>query len=184
LRPLEPAHQASRGHQRNGPDHPERAVDELPEPGVGARLTDAFAGRRLSRAARQALVKIEAVLPEDLRRRTERSRVFAPATAARAALRDRLDLLHEAVDERRVVHLRYATPGAAASERDVESLCLAFWGQAWTLGAWCRARRDFRTFRVDRMEAAELGNERFTEDPARSLAAYLERAGADPELLG
>jgi predicted DNA-binding transcriptional regulator YafY len=130
--------------------------EELEALVVGARLTDAFAGRRLSRAARQALVKIEAVLPEDLRRRAERSRVFAPATAARAALRDRLDLLHEAVDARRVVHLRYATPGATPSERDVEPLCLAFWGQAWTLGAWCRARQDFRSFRLDRMEAAEL----------------------------
>lgn len=156
--------------------------EELEALVVGARLTDAFAGQRLSRAARQALVKIEAVLPEELRRRSERSRVFAPPSAARARLRERLDTLHAAVDARRVVRLDYARADGALSTRDVEPLCLAFWGHVWTLGAWCRLRCDFRNFRLDRMAATAVLDEAVPEDEARGLQAYLEAMGAEPEL--
>jgi predicted DNA-binding transcriptional regulator YafY len=156
--------------------------EELEALVVGARLTDAFAGTRLSRAARQALVKIEAVLPEELKRRSERSRVFAPPADRRIALRARLDELHAATDARRVVRIGYTRADGALSERAVEPLCLAFWGQAWTLGAWCRSRRDFRSFRVDRIVSLEPQAEIVPETRVRGLAAYLAAMGADPEL--
>jgi predicted DNA-binding transcriptional regulator YafY len=149
---------------------------------VGVRLTDAFAGERLSRAARQALVKIEAVLPDALRERTERSRVFAPPVPSRAALRRRLDALHEAIDARRLTRLAYARGDGRESLREIEPLCLAFWGHAWTLGAWCRLRGGFRNFRVDRIRDVALLEERVPETAERGLAAYLAEVGAGPEL--
>jgi predicted DNA-binding transcriptional regulator YafY len=158
--------------------------EELEALVVGARLTDGFAGDRLSRAARQALVKIEAVLPEDLRGRTERSRVFAPRTRRAASVRAHLDTLHAAVDERRIVRLRYLRADGVASERDVEALCLAFWGSAWTLGAWCRLRRGFRNFRLDRIGRLTVTQDVAEERPERGLAAYLTAMGAGPELEG
>ncbi len=148
---------------------------------VGARFTQAFAGERLAAAARQALTKVEAVLPDDLRRRNERSRIIAPRMRSRARLSDRLDRLHEAIEERHVVHFRYAKQDGAASERDVEPLCLAFWGGAWTLGAWCRMREDFRNFRVDRIAELEKKDEQPPDDPARGLRAYLAAMGASPD---
>jgi predicted DNA-binding transcriptional regulator YafY len=150
---------------------------------VGARLTEAFAGRRLAEAARHALTKIEAVLPEDVKRRRERSRIIAPPVRSRAQVQARLDVLHEAIDERRVVRLVYATPGREPQRRDVEPLSLAFWGGVWTLGAWCRLRQGFRNFRIDRI--VELGptGETFPDDPARGLAAYFGAMGVDAESL-
>jgi predicted DNA-binding transcriptional regulator YafY len=149
---------------------------------VGARFTDAFAGERLARAARQALVKIEAVLPEELRRRSERSRIVAPPVPGRAAVRARLDVVHAAIEESRVLRFGYAREDGGTSQRDVEPLCLAFWGQSWTLGAWCRLRRGFRNFRVDRMQDVEPREERFPDDPARNLRAYFEAVGAGPAM--
>jgi predicted DNA-binding transcriptional regulator YafY len=156
--------------------------EELEALVVGARFTEAFAGRRLGAAARQALAKIEAVLPEKLRARSERSRILAPPVASRQPIGERLDQLHAAIDARQVVRLAYATPAGAASRRDVEPLCLAFWGQAWTLGGWCRLRRDFRNFRLDRIDDCELLAEVAADDPARGLRAFLASAGAHPEL--
>src|SRR5262249_53067167 len=103
--------------------------EELEALVVGARFTEAFAGRRLGEAARRALTKIEAVLPSDLKTRSERSRILAPRVEARDGLRERIDQLHEAIDGRRVVRLEYEVPGRAAVVRNVEPLCLAFWGQ-------------------------------------------------------
>lgn len=156
--------------------------DELEALVVGARFTRAFAGRRLATAAEQALVKVEAVLPPDLRQRTERSRILAPPARARDAERTRLDDLHRAIDAGRVVTFRYTKEDGATSDRAVEPLCLAFWGRAWTLGAWCRTREDFRNFRVDRMDALAVGDDPVSEDPARGLRAYLAAMGASPEL--
>jgi predicted DNA-binding transcriptional regulator YafY len=155
--------------------------DEIEAVVVGVRLTDAFAGERLSRAARQALVKIEAVLPDELRLRTERSRVFAPSIPSRAALRRQLDTLHAAIELHRLTRLAYARADGTESLREVEPLCLAFWGHGWTLGAWCRLRLGFRNFRVDRIRSLEALDEVVPETAERGLAAYLEAVGA-PDL--
>jgi predicted DNA-binding transcriptional regulator YafY len=144
---------------------------------VGARFTEAFAGERLAAAAKQALLKVEAVLPADLRARTERSRVLVPA-ARRATLRAHVDALHEAIDARRLVRLAYARADGASTEREAEPISLAFWGHGWTLGAWCRLRDGFRNFRLDRITGLTVLDERFPDDPARGLRAFLTAMGA------
>ena len=148
---------------------------------VGARFTRAFAGGRLAGAARQALTKIEAVLPEDLRRRSERSRILAPAVGSREVVRARLDALHAAIDAGRVVWVRYARDDGEPTARDVEPLCLAFWGRVWTLGAWCCMRQGFRNFRVDRILEMKVTALEVTPDRTRDLRAYLAAVGASPD---
>ncbi len=148
--------------------------DELEALVVGARFVDAFASSALADAARHALTKIEAVLPEELKRRQERSRVLAPSTARFARDRALMGELHAAIAAHRVVKLDYAREDGEASAREIEPLCLAFWGHAWTLGAWCRLRHDFRNFRVDRIAALATSDERFVETKERGLQAYLD----------
>lgn len=154
--------------------------DEIEALVVGARFVRAFAGERLTAAARRALIKIEAVLPDDLRRRSERSRVFAPKTGWRSVERARMDELHAAISERRTLSFAYVREDGEASRRTVEPLCLAFWGHAWTLGAYCRLRAGFRNFRLDRIDALEIGGERFDESAARGFDAYMEALGGPP----
>lgn len=149
---------------------------------VGARITDAFAGARLSGAARQALIKIEAVLPEDLKRRSERSRVLAPRSPLRARDREYVDVLHAAIEQHRVVGFDYQREDGTPSRREIEPLCLLFWGPSWTVGAWCRWRGDFRNFRLDRMMDLSTSEETFEETATRGLRAYLAANGGDREL--
>lgn len=67
---------------RQGADIPPLMFDreELEALAIGVRFVSAFASDRLSAAARRALIKIEAVVPGEIRRLGERSRVFAPST--------------------------------------------------------------------------------------------------------
>lgn len=166
---------------RKGADIPPLmfTADELESLVVGTRFVRAFAGARLARGARAALLKIEAVLPPELRQRSERSRIFAPTWRERMQHAGVIDRLHEAVVEHRVLRLEYADAVGRASAREVEPLCLAFWGGAWTLGAWCRLRGDFRNFRPDRVAAFEATGEVFVETHERGLAAYLRAVSAD-----
>ena len=155
--------------------------DELEALVVGARLVEAWTGRRIATSARQALTKIEAVLPEGLKRRTETSRIFAPPVGRHAAVAGRLDELHEAIQARRVVELDYRREDGDVRKRPVRPLCLAFWGPVWTLGAWCEMRSDFRNFRLDRIEGFRTLDRSFVETPEISLAAFLRTVGADPD---
>ena len=149
---------------------------------VGARFVEAFASPALAQAAKHALTKIEAVLPDEMKRRSERSRILAPRSESSAAARARMGELHAAIGERRVVRIAYVREDGESSERVLEPLALVFWGQVWTLAAWCRLRVDFRTFRVDRISACEVLDERFRETRERGLRAYLERAGAGDDV--
>jgi len=159
------------------------SAEELEALVVGTRFVKAFAGQRLHRGAQAALLKIEAVLPPELRQRAMRSRIFAPADwiESRNGLIDRL---HAAIEAHQVLRLAYRDEAGRASEREVEPLCLAFWGGVWTLGSWCRLRDGFRTFRPDRMAHFEPTGETFVEAPGRDMAAYVRAMGGEAEGLG
>jgi predicted DNA-binding transcriptional regulator YafY len=152
-------------------------TDEIEALVVGSRFVKAFAGKRLSQGAQAALLKIEAVLPPELRERTRQSRIFAPAAWYEVET-GLIDRLHEAISARQVLRLEYRNETGASSRREVEPLCLAFWGRVWTLGGWCRLRCDFRSFRPDRIAGLEPTGETFLETADRGLAAYLAAAGA------
>ena len=167
---------------RKGSDIPPLmfSADELEALVVGTRFVQAFAGERLSRHAQAALLKIEAVLPAELRARTQRSRIFAPPRRDQA--NGLIDRLHAAINEHHVLHLDYRDESGRGSAREVEPLCLAFWGGAWTLGAWCRLRGDFRNFRPDRIAQLDATGETFRETAERGLAAYLRAVGGEGAL--
>lgn len=152
-------------------------ADELEALVVGSRFVKAFAGNRLRSGAQAALLKIEAVLPPELRERASRSRIFAPAEW-REVKSGQIDRLHAAITGHQVLRLDYGDVSGRTTQREVEPLCLAFWGGAWTLGAWCRLRRDFRNFRPDRIANFAATGEAFVETAQRGLAAYLRKAGA------
>jgi len=163
---------------RKGSDIPPLmfTADELESLVVGTRFVRAFAGQKLAESAQAALLKIEAVLPAELRDRATRTRIYAPIWRDQtktdfAALIDRLNA---AITDSQVLRLEYADEAGRESMREVEPLCLAFWGGAWTLGTWCRLRVGFRNFRPDRIRGCTITGERFGSEEGRNLEAYLQ----------
>lgn len=140
---------------------------------VGSRFVKTFAGEQLARQAEAALLKTEAVLPKELKGRARRSRIFAPGRWYEARS-GQVDALHAAIERRHVLEVRYRDEAGQDSVREIEPLSLAFWGKVWALGAWCRLRNDFRSFRPDRMQWTPTGVV-FTDTDERGLNAYLLR---------
>lgn len=71
-------------------------------------------------------------------------------------LSEKISLLQEAIAAGQEAAFRYYAP-SGQTERAVEPYYLVFrWG-AWYLWGWCKARRDYRLFKLDRMAGLALG---------------------------
>jgi predicted DNA-binding transcriptional regulator YafY len=145
---------------------------------LGARLVKAWGGAENVVAAGQALQRIEAVLPVELRDELDAILLYAPGFMMPQPLRERLDLLHGACLGRRAVAFGYAREDGEKSERSVRPLALAFWSGVWTLEAWCEMRKDFRSFRIDRMEAPVLLERSFEPKRGQRLEDFLKQVKA------
>jgi predicted DNA-binding transcriptional regulator YafY len=132
----------------------------------------------MAQAAEEALVKINAVLPE-----TERSRASAVHIHAISgmglddATRALIDRLEAASETRERMQLAYCDADGIETSRIVRPLGLGFWGKVWTLLAWCETREDFRMFRLDRIGQA-VPQGRFRVEKDKTLAVYLARESA------
>lgn len=146
--------------------------DEIEALTAGARMVQAWSGPQLAKAAQSALDKIAAALPADKRIAMDRTRLYAPRFHVDRELGKTLDLMREAIVESRRLLFQYRDEGGKASERKVRPLGLYFWGQKWTLAAWCEAREDFRNFRLDRAANVAIGN-RFPDEPGKRLDDFL-----------
>ena len=135
----------------------------------------------LAAGADAALSKILSVLPAAARAAAESQAVYAPLnvmTGLDATTRQRLQALREAVQTQRKVAISYLDPQGMTSQRTVRPLGCFYWGKVWTLAAWCEARGDFRSFRVDRIQSAEVLEAGFKHEVGKTLADFLRQVGA------
>ena len=87
-------------------------------------------------------------------------------------------LAKRAILGRRVLAFTYYSSSGQRTRRQAEPARLVFKGGCWYLRAFCRTRRDWRVFRLGRMEEPVLEQERFPPRlPPQSLE---EPSGASP----
>jgi predicted DNA-binding transcriptional regulator YafY len=145
---------------------------------AGARMVQAWSSPKLAKAAQAALDKIAAALPADKRIAMDRTRLYAPSFHVDRELGKVLDTMREAIVEGRRLAFDYKDEGGQPSRRTVRPLGLYFWGQRWTLAAWCEMREDFRNFRLDRVAGAAIGA-RFPDEPGKRLDDFLRSVKAE-----
>lgn len=148
---------------------------ELEGLALGARFVEAWADPELAAAVREALVKIDAVLPESRRGEIWRDAVQINSPTLIAAANAQLPLFRKAIRQRRKMQLQYRSASDAMTGRTVRPLAIEAWGHAWTATAWCELREDFRMFRLDRIVAATVLDEVFRPEKGRTLADYMKR---------
>ncbi len=137
---------------------------------ASVRVAQAWLDPALATGAEDALGKILSVLPTEARVAAEALAVYAPQGGLSEPAQRTLQTLREAVQERRKVFLNYKDLSEKPSERVVRPLGCFYWGKVWTLAAWCEQRSDFRSFRVDRVSYVRRLDERFRDEPGRTLA--------------
>lgn len=147
--------------------------DEMEALRLGVQLVASAADPAVARAGISLRAKIAAVTPDAARDGGSDTFVFASAEAARAA--PHLAAIRRAIREHERLWLRYAPQPGRHVERQIRPLQLEFWGQSWTLTAWCETRNDFRVFRVDLIETLDLRGGPFLPEPGKTADDYVAR---------
>jgi predicted DNA-binding transcriptional regulator YafY len=142
---------------------------------LGARMVSGWGDSDMAIQANQAIQKILAVLPDHLRHSDEDLPLLVPSMEqAQKFYTAHSQALREAIRLQQAVQLDYIRADGQASRRHIEPLGLIFWGKVWTLVAWCQLRNDYRTFRLDRIQALTNGDTHFTTAAHKSLKHYLQ----------
>lgn len=154
--------------------------DEIVALVAGARLIRAWGGAGMARAAEEALTKIEAVLPDGARHRADQIEIHAFAPEMTPEVRERIDAMERAAEQRQRLALSYRDAEGRATERIVRPLGLWFWGKVWTLVGWCELREDFRMFRLDRIDAMADTGETFRLERGKMLTDFYRTMEDEP----
>jgi predicted DNA-binding transcriptional regulator YafY len=144
---------------------------------LGVRIVQSWADPSLATAAGKVIAKVESVVPDRLRHHMAKTPLLAPRNHFAEPLSIDLIDLRDAIRALRKVEFNYRDREAVPTRRRVRPLGLAFYGPVWLLPAWCELRQDFRAFRLDRMSELSLLDERFKDEPGKTLADYLKRDG-------
>ena len=83
--------------------------------------------------------------------------------------------LRKAIRARQKVEIQYRTLSDEISLRVIRPLELEYWGRVWTVTAWCELRKDFRSFRVDRIEGFRTLPAVFVDEPGKTLKEFMRR---------
>ena len=144
---------------------------------LGARIVQSWADPVLAEAAADVVAKVEAVIPERLRRHMAETALLAPANHWAEPISVKPEALRKAIRQRQLLAVRYSDAEERETERRLRPLALAFYGPVWLLVAWCELRNDFRSFRLDRMVEVTVLDEIFPPEPGKTLHDYLKRQG-------
>ena len=154
---------------------------------MSGEVTEQVADESLKQSLRSALLKIKSVLPQEKRDYLARLKNVIGVWFRRGRNEDKkLSLMpvQDAVVRRRCIALRYDTAGKGKiTTRVVEPLGLVFYSRQWHLIAWCRLRKDFRDFRLDRLAGWEVLDECYHGHSGFSVKDFLQEKIDGDELI-
>jgi predicted DNA-binding transcriptional regulator YafY len=138
---------------------------------LGSRWVSERTDTPLGAAARNALAKIAAVLPEDLRESLDASNLLIGPGEPIAAGDAELAAIRAAIRSEHKLQIAYNDDKGAATTRVTWPFALAFFDRARVVVAWCELRKGYRHFRTDRIAELKPSAARY---PRRRLALLKE----------
>lgn len=139
---------------------------------LGARWVEQQKDPALAKAAQNALAKIAAAAPQDLRDAMANVGLFAPPDWQRSERKVDLTIIREAIRREHKLGIAYVDVAGKASERTIWPIALAFYEGRETIAAWCELREAFRHFRTDRIERLSPTDERYPERRTALVKAW------------
>lgn len=132
----------------------------------------------LAAAARSALAKVAATLPDEREQHLLHaiSQVYRPQS--RYDLDLDMDVVRQCCWREEILAISYEDAEGAVTQRAIKPLALAYHQNVLAVLAWCCLRRDFRIFRADRISDPKATGESFRPQRVSLLRDYLHKLRA------
>lgn len=151
---------------------------------LGLRTSASGSVTGIEEASVRALLKLEQVLPPRLRNRVAALHSFIVPLGNRGPNRGptvdaaRLSVIATACRDHEGIRFNYHDRSGTPSARGVEPHRLVHTGHRWYLVAWDVNRKDWRTFRIDRIEGKLKTSTRFKprKPPEGDFAAFVSKS--------
>lgn len=143
---------------------------------LGSRWVAKTADPRLAAGAVDALAKIAAVLPPDLKKGLDGSTLLVGPPRRQEDKAD-LALIRRAIRAEHILELGYEDEKGAKTIRKIWPFALGFFDNVRVVVAWCDLRQDFRHFRTDRMVSVTSTEKRYPRRRPALLKEWRQTQG-------
>jgi predicted DNA-binding transcriptional regulator YafY len=158
------------------------SAEEIEALVLGSRWVANRADGPLGAAAREALAKISAVLPAELRADLEAAPLLIGPGAPLPPEAVDLATLRRAMRAEVKLEISYTDEAGRASARTVWPFAIGFFDNRRMLVAWCELRNDYRHFRTDRIVAATETTTRYPRRRTALMKEWRARTGITQRL--
>ncbi|MEL6860534.1 MAG: YafY family protein [Pseudomonadota bacterium] len=149
--------------------------DEMESLVLGLREVVQVADPVLAKAAENALSKLKASLPERMRAEFEHAVLYAKRFHCRPEISIDIEALRHATRSEYVIEIDYVDGDENRTLRTVQPLAIVFFDRSLVVMAWCELRKDYRSFRIDRIERMTVLERSFRPRRVPMLREYLDR---------
>ena len=156
-------------------------MDEIDAIAVGARLVRRIRDPKLQEAAERVLAKIAVAVPEALRAHLTSAPLYVSDGSAAEPRGVDLSEVRTAIRDRRKMRIAYRNESGRRSHRTIWPIAVAYYVEVTVIAAWCELRNDYRHFRVERIETAQILDARFQDAGGRLLAGWHALRKEHPE---
>jgi predicted DNA-binding transcriptional regulator YafY len=146
--------------------------DELEALVLGIRWVARQSDTALTQAATNALAKIAAASPKDLRDTLADTGLWVPPLYEAPDTGASLRAVREAIRREHKLKIAYVAENGAPTERAIWPIAMAFYERRQTVAAWCELRSAFRHFRTDRITAIMATGERYPKRRVELVKAW------------
>lgn len=144
---------------------------------LGSRWVARRGDERLSDAARCALAKISAVLPDALRNTLDDSALLVGPESSPHIRNKELSLIRQSIRTEHKLKIHYQDVKGVESTRIIWPFGLGYFEHTRVLVAWCEIRQAFRHFRTERIAELEMLKERYPRRRQVLLKEWRETEG-------
>ncbi|HET7868048.1 MAG TPA: YafY family protein [Burkholderiaceae bacterium] len=128
---------------------------------LGSRWVGGRGDSRLAAAARDALAKIAAVLPPELRHELDTTALLVAPAEPPATGDAEVATLRRAIRQEHKLVITYRDADGADTSRTIWPFALGYFDRCRVLVAWCELRQAVRHFRTDRIVAVAADGTRY-----------------------
>jgi predicted DNA-binding transcriptional regulator YafY len=140
-----------------------------------------------TREVEHTLAKLESLIPSEQAKEIEikTNQILIDLTPwfEEANINHNLEIIKTAIDENRLLSFTYIDGHSKKSERTVEAYQLVLKGRSWYVQTFCHTKKDFRLFRLSRMTALTLLEEKFIPREYQKPVLDFEEAARDLQTI-